>query len=186
MGIRRLRVLSPLALAFLVIGAAFNSVHARANGEGHGGLGINEGEMEHRYLPPPEGSAYSRECGSCHFLYFPGLLPEGSWIKLMGQEEHFGEALELGPADKIGIIMYLKENSADKLRGNEWSSKIMRSLGTLSPVRVTEVPYIARKHAKIKKDVLERPSIKGLSNCGACHRTAARGDFDDDDVRIPE
>ncbi len=179
MGIRRLRVLLALALALLVIGAALKSAHAGAK-QG------NNGEMERRYIPPPEGSAYRRECGSCHFLYFPGLLPEGSWIKLMGQEEHFGEALKLDPAVKTGIIMYLKENSADKQRGNEWSSKIMRSLGTLSPERVTGVPFIARKHAKIKREVFERPPIRGLSNCGACHRTAADGDFDDDNVRIPE
>jgi len=145
----------------------------------------DNGEREGSYAPIPCDSIYSVECGSCHFLYFPGLLPEKSWIKLMGQTGHFGEELGLDEAVKAEITGYLVANSADKNMQTEWSSKIMRSLGTLAPVKITEVPYITRKHGKIKREVFSRPSVKTLSNCGACHRTGAEGDFEEDGVKIP-
>ena len=146
----------------------------------------DKGEREGRYAAPPKDSAYSQECGSCHFLYFPGLLPENSWVKLMAQADHFGEVLGLDPAVKKEITGYLKANSAEKNRQTEWSSKIMSSLGTLTPVKITEVPYITRKHGKIKREVFSRPSVGTLSNCGACHKTGAQGDFEEDNVKIPK
>lgn len=62
----------------------------------------------------------------------------------------------------------------------------MSSLGGATPLRITEVPYILKKHHKISPDVLRRPSIQTLSNCAACHRTAANGVYDDDSVAIPK
>jgi hypothetical protein len=34
--------------------------------------------------------------------------------------------------------------------------------------------------------VWKRASIKSAANCGACHSGAARGDFDEDRVKIPQ
>lgn len=156
--------------------------HGREMGEGREG---REGRENERFNPVSKDSVYSQECGSCHFLYFPGLLPESSWVKLMSQTDHFGEELGLEPALQTEILDYLKANSADKNRSNEWSSKIVRSLGVLTPVRITEVPYITRKHGKIRRDIFERESVGTLSNCGACHKTGAQGDFEEDNVKIP-
>ena len=177
-----------IMLALLIAGVFSFGGLVSANGderESHESRDDDKGEREGRYVPPPKDSAYSQECGSCHFLYFPGLLPEKSWIKLMGQAGHFGEELGLDEAVKVEITGYLKANSADKNRETEWSSKIMSSLGSLTPVKITEVPYITRKHGKIKREVFARPSVGTLSNCGACHKTGAQGDFEEDNVKIP-
>lgn len=180
-----------LMMLLLLIAGAFSfsgyvSADGRDRDRHEGGQDDDDnGEREGRYTPVPKDSAYGQECGSCHFLYFPGLLPENSWIKLMAQTDHFGEDLGLDPAVNTEITGYLKANSADKNTQTEWSSKIMRSLGTLTPVKITEVPYITRKHGKIKREVFSRPAVGTLSNCGACHKTGAEGDFEEDNVTIP-
>lgn len=185
----RFRYTLILMLVLLIAGVFSFAGLISANGgerDSHEGRGDDDkGEREGRYAAPPKDSAYSQECGSCHFLYFPGLLPENSWVKLMAQTDHFGEVLGLDAAVKKEITEYLKANSADKNRQTEWSSKIMRSLGSLTPVKITEVPYITRKHGKIKREVFSRPSVGTLSNCGACHKTGAQGDFEEDNVKIP-
>jgi len=187
---RRFTYTIAIMLILLIGGVFSHSAIVQADGwerDSHGGrVDDDDEEREGRFNVPPKDSAYSRECGSCHFLYFPGLLPENSWIKLMAQEDHFGEALGLDAEAAAEITGYLKANSADRNRQTEWSSKIMRSLGTLTPVKITEVPYITRKHGKIKREVFSRASVKTLSNCGACHRTGAEGDFEEDNVKIPK
>jgi hypothetical protein len=62
----------------------------------------------------------------------------------------------------------------------------MRSLGGLTPLRITEIPYIREKHHEVSPNVLKRQSIGSLSNCSACHTTAERGIFEDDYVVIPK
>jgi hypothetical protein len=62
----------------------------------------------------------------------------------------------------------------------------VRSVGSSTPVRITEVPYIKGKHRKITASVLDKPSIGSLSNCTACHRRAEEGNYDEDFVTIPD
>ena len=62
----------------------------------------------------------------------------------------------------------------------------MRSLGNNTPIRITEIPYIQAKHRKINQDVFQWESIGSLSNCSACHVTAEKGIYEDDDVKIPQ
>lgn len=191
-------------LAVMVAGGVVSGGHSYAGerGESGGKEGYNRdrdyynerdyssdsgrGERGERFVPPAKDSVYSRECGSCHFLYFPGFLPQRSWVKLMTQQDHFGETLELKDTVKGEITKYLTENSADRQRRNGISNKIMSSLGALSPTRVTDVPYIVRKHRKIRRSVFDRPSVGTFSNCGACHLTGHEGDFEEDNVKIPQ
>ena len=141
---------------------------------------------EKEYLAPVNNQTYIDKCGACHFAYQPGLLPSGSWEKILdGLEDHFGEAADLDEATQKTIVEYLKTNSAEYSR-NEQSVKIMRSLGGNTPMRITEIPYIQAKHRKINQDVFQRESIGSLSNCSACHVTADKGVYDDDDVKIPQ
>lgn len=72
---------------------------------------------------------YTEECGSCHFAYQPGLLPEKSWVKIMGDlENHFDENAELDAGIQKELTQYLTQNSADKSNFKR-SKRIMRSLG---------------------------------------------------------
>jgi len=54
------------------------------------------------------------------------------------------------------------------------------------PLRITEVPYIRRKHREIPDaQVRGNPRVKSLALCDACHTRASAGDLDDEGVVIP-
>jgi len=66
------------------------------------------------------------------------------------------------------------------------SVKIMRRLGSRVPTRINDIPHIRRKHHELNPAVFTRESIGTLANCMACHATAEKGIYDDDDVKIPK
>ncbi len=138
--------------------------------------------------PAAAGAAYKTECGACHFAYLPGLLPERSWRKLLsaaGLAQHFGENAELPEARRTEIVGFLVANAADRVPFS-LAKKIVASLPSgQTPLRITDVPYIRRKHREIPAKRLEHPQVRGLSYCDACHRKADAGYFDDDGVDIP-
>jgi hypothetical protein len=128
---------------------------------------------------------YKETCGACHFSYQPQLLPSGSWVKILsGLDGHFGETVDIDPDTKKAIGDYLLANGAERSSAKR-ARKIVRSLGGNTPERITEIPYIQEKHHEISRDVFSRPSIGSFSNCVACHTTAEKGVYDDDQVTIP-
>ena len=146
----------------------------------------SSGHDESKEMNPVNDPTYQETCGACHFPYQPELLPSGSWEKICaGLDNHFDESIELEQESMKVIVEYLKANAADR-SSVEGAVKIMRSLGNQTPLRITEIPYIQRKHHEIKAEVLSRESIGSLSNCPACHKTAERGNYDDDHAVIPE
>jgi hypothetical protein len=163
--------------------------HVNRKDNNHNRRERNRESSEHdesREMNPVNNPIYKETCGACHFSYQPELLPAGSWEKICaGLENHFDEAIELEPESKKVIIEYLKENAADRSPVEE-AVKIMRSLRNQIPLRITEIPYIQRKHREIKAEVLERESVGSLSNCPACHKTAESGNYDDDHAVIPQ
>ena len=129
--------------------------------------------------------AYAENCGACHFAYQPGLLPSGSWDKILNSlANHFGESIALDPESKKKISEHLRSHAAE-FSSSELAEKIMRSIGNQTPQRITEISYIQRKHREIQQNALKRESIGSLSNCSACHTNAEKGIYDDDDVTIP-
>jgi len=139
-----------------------------------------------RDLATVNNPTYTENCGACHFAYQPGLLPSGSWAKILkGLSDHFGEAVELDPESIKTIAEYLKTHAADNSSA-KLSGKIMRSIGSQKPLRITQVPYIQRKHHEIRPSVFERESIGSFSNCTTCHKTGEKGIYDDDVVTIPK
>ena len=137
-------------------------------------------------LKPVANPAYQEHCGACHFAYQPELLPSTSWKKIVDQlEDHFGESFELDPEAQKAVLTYLETNGAEHSTAKR-AVKIMKSVGSSAPMRITEIPYIRDKHRKVSKSVLDRSSIGSLSNCAACHRRAEQGNYDDGFVVIPE
>lgn len=130
---------------------------------------------------------YQSECGACHLAYPPGLLPARSWTVLMeGLDDHFGENAELDAATRSRMTAYLTEHAAD--HGTGWLSKrILRSVGEArTPLRISEVPAIAREHDEIPRRLYrDNPEVGSLSNCTACHRRAEAGFYDEHRVAIP-
>ena len=139
-----------------------------------------------RYLAPANNPLYIEECGACHFPYQPELLPSGSWKKITAVlDDHFGEELEINPESENVISGYLIANSAEKSSA-KIAVKIMKSLGDRTPIRITEIPYILKKHDEVDPDVFKKKSIGSFSNCRACHTTAEKGIYEDDHVVIPQ
>jgi hypothetical protein len=128
---------------------------------------------EDRYLRPVGNRTYATECGACHFAYQPELLPSGSWRKILADlEHHFGEEVIIGTDSKNEINRYLLSNSAETSSA-KLAVKIMKDLGDRTPLRITDIVYIRKKHHEILPRILKQEvGVGSLSNCQACHRTA--------------
>jgi hypothetical protein len=132
-----------------------------------------------------ESPVYRELCGACHFALQPGLLPARSWQRLLvGTDDHFGQALGLEPAQLGELETYLTANAAERTPG-ELARDILESVGSSTPLRVTEVPAIRHEHRRIDPSVYRRPAVAGRANCPACHPNATAGRYDDDTVAIP-
>lgn len=140
-------------------------------------------------VAPVKNKQYKEECGSCHFAYQPGLLPEKSWDKLLNAKalhNHFGEVADLDKDTLEAIRDYAFANSADKSY-----YKLARKITIATeegepPLRITDVKYIKRKHHDIpEKMVKDNKDVKSLSYCNACHTQAEKGVFREDTVSIP-
>ena len=157
----------------------------RYRGGAHKSEDDNGGHDRNEYLKPATNPTYKETCGECHFTYQPELLPSASWLKIMNQlNDHFGEDIEAEPDAIKTISEYLKTNAAETSSA-AIPVKIMKSLGRRTPERITDIPYIRKKHHKLDPAVFKLESVGSLSNCAACHITAEKGVYDDDDVRVP-
>jgi len=118
---------------------------------------------------------WKAECGSCHVAYPPALLPAASWRAVMaGLDKHFGTDASLDPATHARITTFLERNA-----GRE------RGAPAKPPLRVTETRWFVHKHDEVPGAVWKSVKVKSPSNCAACHTGAERGDFDEDNLRIP-
>jgi len=138
-------------------------------------------------VAPVNNQVYREECGSCHFAFQPGLLPEKSWRKMMtGLEDHFGDNAELDAETQKSLLDYLVANSADKSNYKR-SKRIMGSLrqGEV-PLRISDTLYFKKKHDEIPlRYVVDNKDVGSYSKCEACHKRAEAGSYDDDEVDIP-
>ena len=133
-------------------------------------------------VKPVQDPTVKKECGACHMLYPPGLLPARSWTKMMsGLSVHFGENAELDDTMHKTITDYLVANAADA--GGRQNKMLRNVRGDTTPERITELPYWKRKHerkGRIAPESLKRRGAKSSADCKACHTRAEAGDFDDD------
>lgn len=120
--------------------------------------------------------AYVQECGSCHAPYPPGLLPNESWQRLMGNlPKHFGTDASLDAPTQRALSTWLTATAGTGRRAR------------VAPPedRITRSDWFIREHREVPRSAWTRASIKSPSNCGACHDGAAQGLYDEDSVRIP-
>lgn len=138
-------------------------------------------------LAMPENTLYQTECGSCHMVYPPGLLPAHSWRKLMsGLDEHFDDNAELDNASREAITAFLVGNSADKSSYRR-SRRFAETFDQSAPViRISRMPYFLHEHDEIPVRLVNgNPEVRSFSHCNACHRKASIGSFREDDIHIP-
>jgi hypothetical protein len=130
-------------------------------------------------LPPITDTGYVKECGSCHMVYPPELLPARSWAKIMGSlQDHFGDSAQLDAATQQRIHDYLVAHAADNAP-NEHSVAIMQSLRPgETPLRITRTPYIAGLHVALLDPAWGGyPRPKTVAECGVCHYLSQNGNF---------
>ena len=145
-------------------------------GEGHEGREHGEGGGNGSLLTATNAT-FQTECSACHMAYPPGLLPAESWKAMMGSlDKHFDSDASLDAATVAEILPFLEQNAAP-------SPKVASDKPVL---RITETAWFTRKHDEISAATWKRPSINSASNCMACHTSADKGNFDEDNVRIPK
>lgn len=137
-------------------------------------------------LPPSEGlTQYRAECGSCHLAYPPGMLPARSWSRILeGLGDHFGENAELSPAAVASLTDWLRKNAAES-GTHPRSKKVLKSAQGTTPLRISELRFIQREHAELAAAVWQRPAVKTVANCGACHLDAEQWSFSEHRIEIP-
>jgi len=138
-------------------------------------------------VAPVNNALYLKECGSCHFAYQPGLLPQNAWDKMMNNlENHFDTDASLAKEDWISISNYLNQNSAEKNMQYKRSNRIVSSLRSGEiPDSISKTPYMIAKHNEIRPSLITQKEVKGIFNCIACHTTADRGIYSERDINIP-
>jgi hypothetical protein len=129
-------------------------------------------------FPPIDHAATLKECGTCHLVFPPQMLPARSWDKLIGGlTNHFGENAALETVTREDILKYLSSHAADAPATME-GSKFMRGITKdVAPLRITETPYWTREHHEIRESQFKDPKVKSKANCIACHKTADKGEF---------
>ena len=120
---------------------------------------------------------YQQECAACHLAYPPGLLPTASWKRLMATlPKHFGTDASLDAETKAAISTWLDANAGTYKRVSQEPPQD----------RITTSSWFVHKHREVAPAVWKRAAIGSPANCAACHIGADKGDFNDDNVRIPK
>lgn len=158
----------------LLLAFASGPVLADDDDEGH--------EGRSRRLAPLTNAKWKAECGSCHALYHPGLLPARSWRKMMsGLDKHFEQDASVDAPTNKEISDFLTKYGADSR-----FSRFERAMpASEAPLRITETARFKREHREIAPGVWKRQKIGSPANCAACHPGAEQGDFSEHRVRIP-
>jgi len=156
----------PLALGLLVIGFSALVLGRAQAGGGH-------------YYPPVTDPVVKEECGSCHLVFAPSMLPASSWTRMMGDlKNHFGDDASVDADTTAAITRYLVDNAGD---APGHASKLLRGLRTGdAPLRITELPKWVREHREVPKSDWMHQDVGSKANCAACHVDAAEGYFEDD------
>ena len=130
------------------------------------------------FLPPIGDATVRKECGACHIVFPPQLLPARSWQKLMADvTSHFGEDASLADPARQTITSYLVDHAADA-PGTKGSQRFLRGLSASAvPMRISETPFWRNAHEEVSTRQFTSTTVKTPANCVACHKAANRGDF---------
>ena len=157
----------PLALGLLFLGFSALVLSRAQAGGGH-------------FYAPVTDPVVKEECGSCHLVYAPSMLPASSWTRMMGDlKNHFGSDASVDPDTARKISAYLTANAADQA-GRRYSGKLMRGVSMVNaPLRITELPKWVREHREVAASEWKKPAVRSKANCTACHVDAERGYYED-------
>ncbi len=134
----------------------------------------------------PDNQTWRNSCGACHGPLHPTLLPARSWAAhLDSPDNHFGLQWQFDPKTLSEIRAFLEQNSAETGM-TEAAYRINKSIPAgVTPLRITETAFWIEKHERIDDSTWSNPAVGSKSNCGACHRDARYGTYDDAAIRLP-
>jgi hypothetical protein len=126
----------------------------------------------------PLAPAYVEECGSCH-VAFPGrMLDADSWRAVLGGlDQHFGVDASVDPK-ALAPIRALLESSA---RSRPTTARDGTPL-----LRITETRWFTGEHDEVPERFWKEPNAVKPSDCAACHRSAAAGNYSERSIQLPE
>jgi mono/diheme cytochrome c family protein len=120
---------------------------------------------------------YQVECAACHLAFPPGMLPAASWTRIMANlPKHYGTDASLDPATLKAISTWLDANAGTYKRVSQEPPQD----------RIITSSWFVRKHREVAPAVWKRAAIGSPANCAACHTGAEKGNFNEDNVRIPK
>lgn len=124
--------------------------------------------------PPPPGF-YLQECAACHAPYPARRLGATAWRRIVdGLPRHFGTDASLDAATTARVRDYLVANASRKAPDE-----------VPPELRMTRSRWFVREHREVSAATWQRPTVKSMANCAACHTRSDQGVFDEHDVRIP-
>ncbi len=130
-----------------------------------------------KYATAATNAKWKSECSACHIAYPPRLLPASSWREMMsGLDKHFGSDASLDAASASEITGFLVQNAGSESFVS-WGKPVLR---------ITETRWFKHEHDEVSQRDWNNPKVKRPSNCSACHTGADRGNFSEDDVRVPK
>ncbi len=146
---------------------------------------IHLSDLPARGVPPVAlDPTYAKECGSCHLAYPPSLAGAATWSAVMADlANHFGENASLDISTTTQLENWLQANSAE-----HWDTRAanaFRIANPADPQRITATASWVRLHQDVPDAVFKSAKVGGKSSCSACHRDAAIGRFDPQQISIP-
>lgn len=139
-------------------------------------LWIEPASSANMTMPSGAPKSYEAECASCHMAYLPGLLGQRNWQNIMTSlDRHFGTDASLDSKTQTEITQWLMNNAASKKKYSAFAPEN----------RITKTAWFIHQHDEVRADVWKRAGVKSPSNCTACHIDAAKGFFNEDQIRIP-
>lgn len=152
-------------------------------------LSLGNGILKNHFQPlnyAKLNADFEKECGSCHLLYPPYLLPKKSWEIMMGDlENHFGDDASIDEESRQEILKFLSQNAAENF-DTKVSQNIIKSQKDSSNIAITQNEYWIAKHKNINQEVFKRESIQSRANCFACHKGIEYGVLQKDLIKIPK
>ena len=131
-------------------------------------------------VPIPAFTPYTQQCNVCHFAYPPGMLPAGSWKKLLDDmPQHFTGQVMINVDTQEEISQWLQANAGTFALVNEEPPQN----------RITKSAWWTKIHMdnkKIPASVWKKPTISKGSSCVTCHLTAPKGAYNAKTVQVPK
>lgn len=126
------------------------------------------------HVPAQAADTYAEECGACHLAYPSRLLTAPEWRRILDDlGHHYGVDATLDEPTRQAVAQRLGVTSP------------AASTAQTSLPRITTSRWFVDEHDDVSVATFRSAPVRSAANCTACHTDAARGEFDEDDVRIP-